>query len=191
VLFYVLFVLWRSLYCLCVYVYWTTATGWLPNCSKIYIISRQGAEECALRTKLIVSVTCQPDLWCRHFTPQSVRTDTLLLQVRLAFASNTDTANIRKAIYHCADLYVCAQTTCHWIFSAAWSMSTQSSWSVTQEHINVFIYRCSGLYGGSCLCQRVVGFDTDVTAQDAAFIFGKEKVVSTYLPKWTEDSNWM
>jgi hypothetical protein len=22
-----------SLYCLCVYVYWTTATGWLPNCS--------------------------------------------------------------------------------------------------------------------------------------------------------------
>ena len=31
--FYVLFVLWRSLYCLCVYVYWTTATGWLPNCS--------------------------------------------------------------------------------------------------------------------------------------------------------------
>ena len=29
--FYVLFVLWRSLYCLCVYVYWTTATGWLPN----------------------------------------------------------------------------------------------------------------------------------------------------------------
>jgi len=35
VLFYVLFVLCRSLYCLCVhvYVYWTTATGWLPNCS--------------------------------------------------------------------------------------------------------------------------------------------------------------
>jgi hypothetical protein len=27
------FVLWRSLYCLCVYVYWTTAIGWLPNCS--------------------------------------------------------------------------------------------------------------------------------------------------------------
>jgi len=22
----------RSLKCLCVYVYWTTATGWLPNC---------------------------------------------------------------------------------------------------------------------------------------------------------------
>jgi hypothetical protein len=38
VLFYVLFVLWRSLYCVCVYVYWTTATGWLPNCSKIYHI---------------------------------------------------------------------------------------------------------------------------------------------------------
>jgi len=36
---YGLFVLWRSLYCLCVYVYWTTATGWLPKCSKIYIIS--------------------------------------------------------------------------------------------------------------------------------------------------------
>ena len=33
VFFYVLIVLWRSLYCLCVYVYWTTATGWLPNCS--------------------------------------------------------------------------------------------------------------------------------------------------------------
>jgi len=33
VLFYVLFVLWRSLYCLRVHVYWTTATGWLPNCS--------------------------------------------------------------------------------------------------------------------------------------------------------------
>jgi len=33
VLFYVLFVLCRSRYCLCVYVYWTTATGWLPNCS--------------------------------------------------------------------------------------------------------------------------------------------------------------
>jgi len=28
---YVLFVLCRSLYCLCVYVYCTTATGWLPN----------------------------------------------------------------------------------------------------------------------------------------------------------------
>ena len=37
--FFVLFVLWRFLYCLCVYVYWTTATGWLPNCSLIYIIS--------------------------------------------------------------------------------------------------------------------------------------------------------
>jgi hypothetical protein len=34
VLFYVLFVVCRSLYCLCVYVYCTT--GWLPNCSKIY-----------------------------------------------------------------------------------------------------------------------------------------------------------
>jgi len=33
VLFYVLMVLWRSLCCLCVYVYCTTATGWLPNCS--------------------------------------------------------------------------------------------------------------------------------------------------------------
>jgi hypothetical protein len=33
VLFYVLFVLCRSLYCLYVYVYYTTATGWLPNCS--------------------------------------------------------------------------------------------------------------------------------------------------------------
>ena len=33
VLFYVLFVLYRSVYCLCVYVYCTTATGWLPNCS--------------------------------------------------------------------------------------------------------------------------------------------------------------
>jgi len=31
--FFVLFVLWRLLYCLCVYVYWTTATGWLPYCS--------------------------------------------------------------------------------------------------------------------------------------------------------------
>ena len=37
-LFYVLIVLWRSLYCLCVYVYWTTATGWLSNYSYIYII---------------------------------------------------------------------------------------------------------------------------------------------------------
>jgi len=33
VLFYVLFVLCRSLYCLRVYVYCTTATRWLPNCS--------------------------------------------------------------------------------------------------------------------------------------------------------------
>ena len=33
VLFYVLFVLCRSLYCLCVNVYWTTATGRLPNYS--------------------------------------------------------------------------------------------------------------------------------------------------------------
>jgi hypothetical protein len=38
VLFYVLSVLCRSLYCLCVYVYCTTATGWLPNCSYIYHI---------------------------------------------------------------------------------------------------------------------------------------------------------
>jgi len=33
VLFYTLFVLCRFLHCLCVYVYWTTATGCLPNCS--------------------------------------------------------------------------------------------------------------------------------------------------------------
>ena len=33
VLFYVLFVLCRSVYRLCVYVYCTTVTGWLPNCS--------------------------------------------------------------------------------------------------------------------------------------------------------------
>jgi hypothetical protein len=34
VLFYVLFVFCRSVYCfVCVYVYCTTATGWLPNCS--------------------------------------------------------------------------------------------------------------------------------------------------------------
>jgi len=32
VLFYVLFVLCRSVYCLCVNVYCITATGWLPNC---------------------------------------------------------------------------------------------------------------------------------------------------------------
>ena len=29
----VLFVLCRSVYCLCIYVYCTTATGWLPNYS--------------------------------------------------------------------------------------------------------------------------------------------------------------
>ena len=33
VLFYVLFVLCRSVYCLCVHVHCTTATGWVPNCS--------------------------------------------------------------------------------------------------------------------------------------------------------------
>jgi len=33
VLFYVSFVLCRSVYCLCVNVYCTTAIGWLPNCS--------------------------------------------------------------------------------------------------------------------------------------------------------------
>jgi hypothetical protein len=33
VLFYVLFVLCRSVCCLCVNVYCATATGWLPNCS--------------------------------------------------------------------------------------------------------------------------------------------------------------
>jgi len=32
-LFYVLFVLCRSMYCLCVNVYCTTATGWQPSCS--------------------------------------------------------------------------------------------------------------------------------------------------------------
>jgi hypothetical protein len=37
VVLYVLFVLCRSVYCFCVYVYCTTATGWLPNCSQIYI----------------------------------------------------------------------------------------------------------------------------------------------------------
>ena len=35
VLFYISFVMWRPLYCLCVYVYWTTATGCQPNCSCI------------------------------------------------------------------------------------------------------------------------------------------------------------
>jgi hypothetical protein len=39
VFFYFLFVLCRSLYCLFVYVYWTTATGWLPNCIYKYHIS--------------------------------------------------------------------------------------------------------------------------------------------------------
>jgi len=34
VLFYVLFVLCRSVYCVCVNVYCTTANGWLPNCSQ-------------------------------------------------------------------------------------------------------------------------------------------------------------
>jgi len=34
VLFYVLFVLCRSVYCLCVNVHCTTATGWQPNCSQ-------------------------------------------------------------------------------------------------------------------------------------------------------------
>ena len=39
-LFYVLIVLFRSVYCLCVNVYCATATGWLPNCSyQIYKIS--------------------------------------------------------------------------------------------------------------------------------------------------------
>jgi hypothetical protein len=33
VLFHVLFVLCRSVYCFCVNVYYTTATGWLSNCS--------------------------------------------------------------------------------------------------------------------------------------------------------------
>jgi len=33
VLFYVLLLLCRSVYCLCVNVHCTTATGWLPNCS--------------------------------------------------------------------------------------------------------------------------------------------------------------
>ena len=37
VLFYVLFVLCRSVYCLCVNVYCTTATGWQPNCSYKYV----------------------------------------------------------------------------------------------------------------------------------------------------------
>jgi len=33
VLLYVLFVLYGSMYCLCVNVYSTSATGWQPNCS--------------------------------------------------------------------------------------------------------------------------------------------------------------
>ena len=33
VLFYVMFVLCHSVYCLRVNMYYTTATGWLPNCS--------------------------------------------------------------------------------------------------------------------------------------------------------------
>ena len=42
VLFYVLFVLCRSVYCLCVNVYCTTATGWQPNCSYKYISKNIG-----------------------------------------------------------------------------------------------------------------------------------------------------
>jgi hypothetical protein len=43
VLFYVLFVLCLSMYCFRVYVYCTTATGWLPNWSYMYhIISCNG-----------------------------------------------------------------------------------------------------------------------------------------------------
>ena len=43
--------------------------------------------------------------------------------------------------------------------------------------------RYLGLYGGSGSDECVVGFDTDITAQGAAFIFGKERVLSRYLPK--------
>jgi len=32
-MFYILFVLYRSVYCWCVNVYCTSATGWQPNCS--------------------------------------------------------------------------------------------------------------------------------------------------------------
>jgi hypothetical protein len=57
VLFYVLFVLCRSVYCLCVNVYSTTATGWQPNCSltdiSYHIIS----------SSLICICVCQWNWW--------------------------------------------------------------------------------------------------------------------------------
>jgi len=50
VLFYVLFVLCRSMYCLCVNVYRTTATRWQPNCSStntsIHISSISNVSRC-------------------------------------------------------------------------------------------------------------------------------------------------
>ena len=53
---FVLFLLCRSVYCLCVCVnvYCTTATGWLPNCSQqIYLISYCGYSSASLFIRLI------------------------------------------------------------------------------------------------------------------------------------------
>ena len=44
-----MFVLCRSVYCLCVNVYFTTATGWQPNCSYKYIISYQNNKRCTVQ----------------------------------------------------------------------------------------------------------------------------------------------
>jgi hypothetical protein len=63
-LFYVLFVLCRSVYCLCVNVYRTAATGWLPNCSQqIYLIWYCGYDSASLfirfiRTWKTISLLC-------------------------------------------------------------------------------------------------------------------------------------
>ena len=52
VLFYILFVLCRSVYCLCVNVNCTTATGWQPNCSLHIYHIKQATEVLKFALKL-------------------------------------------------------------------------------------------------------------------------------------------
>jgi hypothetical protein len=70
--------------CVCVCLFWVLSSLDTNVYFEVHFWSSalrrsQGAEKCAMWTKLIVSVTCQPDLWSRQFTPQRV----LLLEIRL------------------------------------------------------------------------------------------------------------
>jgi hypothetical protein len=98
----------------CVCVVWILSSVLLEDASVYFerrfwssaLRRRQVVEVCAIWTKLIVSVSCPLDLWSRQSTPQSVRTHTLLLQIRFNFTSKREKIFVRPSATVQSCMYV-------------------------------------------------------------------------------------